>query len=129
MICESNDETNVLHKLLLTDRQVSGLRKAFVSCSSTNVEFSKTQLPRMMQSGGVISDISIFGNILLSVAEKGTIIARSFGEDFLDMQIDKFNKEYITGAGITLTNNEIKDIVKVIKSLEDKWILLKGTTR
>ena len=129
MICESNDETNVLHKLLLTDRQVSGLRKAFVSCSSANVEFSKTQLPRMMQSGGVISDISIFGNILLSVAEKGTIIARSFGEDFLDMQIDKFNKEYITGAGITLTNNEIKDIVKVIKSLEDKWILLKGTTR
>ena len=120
MNCESNDETNVLHKLLLTDRQVSGLRKAFISGSSANVEFSKTHLPRMMQSGGVISDIPISENILLSVAEKGTIIARNFGEDFLDMQIDKFNKEYITGAGITLTNNEIKDIVKVTKSLEDK---------
>ena len=33
-------------------------------------------------------------------------------------QIDKFNKEYITAEGleITLTNSEIKDIMKVIKS-------------
>ena len=31
--------------------------------------------------------------------------------------------------GITLTNNEIKDIIKVIKSLENRGILLKGTTR
>ena len=33
------------------------------------------------------------------------------------------------GAGITLTDNEIKDIIKVIKSLEKRGILLKGTTR
>ena len=33
------------------------------------------------------------------------------------------------GSGITLTNNEIKDIMKVIKSLENRGILLKGTTR
>ena len=32
------------------------------------------------------------------------------------------------GAGITWTNNEIKDIVKVIKSLENREILLKETT-
>ena len=31
--------------------------------------------------------------------------------------------------GITLTNNEIKDIMKVITSLENRGILLKGTTR
>ena len=28
-----------------------------------------------------------------------------------------------------LTNNEIKDIIKIIKSLENREILLKGTTR
>ena len=33
------------------------------------------------------------------------------------------------GAGITLTNNEIKDIIKLIKSLENRGILLKETTR
>ena len=31
-------------------------------------------------------------------------------------------------TGITLTNNEIKDIMKVVKSLENREILLKGTT-
>ena len=35
----------------------------------------------------------------------------------------------ITGSGITLRSNEIKDIMKVIKSLENRGILLKGTTR
>ena len=34
----------------------------------------------------------------------------------------------ITGSGITLRNNEIKYIIKVIKSLENIVILLKGTT-
>ena len=32
-------------------------------------------------------------------------------------------------AGITLTDNEMKDITKVIKSLENRGILLKGTTK
>ena len=39
------------------------------------------------------------------------------------------NKEYITGSGIALANNEIKDIMKVIRSLENRGNLLKGTTR
>ena len=46
----------------------------------------------------------IFGKILSSVAEKGTDIARKLGEKLLDKQIDRFNKEYVTGSGITLTN-------------------------
>ena len=35
----------------------------------------------------------------------------------------------VLGQGKILTDNEIKDIVKVIKSLENREILLKGTTR
>ena len=38
-------------------------------------------------------------------------------------------KNLFTGSGITLTDNEIKDIIKVIKSLENRGILIKGTTR
>ena len=33
------------------------------------------------------------------------------------------------GWGITLTNNEIKEIMKVINSLENRVSLIKGTTR
>ena len=34
----------------------------------------------------------------------------------------------VTGTGITLTNNEMKDIIKITKSLENIGISLKGTT-
>ena len=33
------------------------------------------------------------------------------------------------GSGLMLTNNDIKDIVKVIRSLENRGILLKGTSK
>ena len=35
----------------------------------------------------------------------------------------------VKGSGITLTNHEIKDIIKVIKSLESRGISLKEITR
>ena len=35
----------------------------------------------------------------------------------------------VSGSGITLTNHEIKEIIKVIKSLENRGISLKETTR
>ena len=34
-----------------------------------------------------------------------------------------------TGSGITLTNDEIKDIMEQLKSLENRGILMKGTTK
>ena len=33
------------------------------------------------------------------------------------------------GSKITLTNNEAKDIMKIITCLENRWILLKGTSK
>ena len=49
-----DDETNFLHKLLLTNRQVTNLRKAFANKSSTNIKLSKTQLSKVVQSGGFL---------------------------------------------------------------------------
>ena len=51
-------------------RIVSKIRKAFANCSSATTKFSKTQLPRIVQSGGILHDISIFGNILSSITKK-----------------------------------------------------------
>ena len=45
----------------------------------------------MLQFGGVIRDILIFGNIS-NLATKGVDTARNLGKDFLDKKIDKFNK-------------------------------------
>ena len=51
MIGNSGDNTNFPHELLLTNRQVSNLRKAFAKNTSTDMKLSKTQLSKMMQSG------------------------------------------------------------------------------
>ena len=39
-----NNETNFPHELLLTDRQVSGLRKSFANNSSADIKLPKTIL-------------------------------------------------------------------------------------
>ena len=70
-------------------------------------------------------------NILSRVAKKGTNKTRSLEKDFWHKQTDKFNKVQITGedSKVTLTNNGQKDIVKVIKSLQNGGILFKGATK
>ena len=49
-----DDETNFSHKLLLFNRQVSNLRKAFANYLSTDIKLSKTQWSKTIQSGGFL---------------------------------------------------------------------------
>ena len=69
----SNDENNFLHKLLLTNTQVSRLHKAFANGSSANIKLSKTQLHKIKQSGGFLgrllgpllkTGLPLIGNVL-----------------------------------------------------------------
>ena len=53
-MCNSDDETNFPHKLLLTNRQVLNLRKAFSNYLSTGIKLSKTQLSKMIQLEGFL---------------------------------------------------------------------------
>ena len=57
MTGNSNDESNFPHKLLLTNRQVANLYKAFANYSSTDIKLSKTQLFKMIQSGGFLGKL------------------------------------------------------------------------
>ena len=54
MVVNSNDNTNFPYELLLTNRQVSNLRKAFAKNTSTDIKLPKTQLSKMIQSGGFL---------------------------------------------------------------------------
>ena len=49
-----DDENNFPHKLLLTNRQVENLRKAFANHFSTDIKLSKTLFSKMIQSGGFL---------------------------------------------------------------------------
>ena len=49
-----DDETNFPHKLLLTNRQVGNIPKAFANHLSADIKLSKTQLLKIIQSGGFL---------------------------------------------------------------------------
>ena len=49
MIGNSDYEANFPHKLLLTNRQVASLCKAFVKHASTDIKLSKAQLTKMQK--------------------------------------------------------------------------------
>ena len=62
IISNSNDETSFPHELLLTNRQVVNFRKAFANNSSADIKLSKTQLSKIIQSGGFLG--SLLGPLL-----------------------------------------------------------------
>ena len=47
VVGNSSDETNLPHKLLLTDAQVARILKAFTNNSSTNIKLLRAQLSKI----------------------------------------------------------------------------------
>ena len=117
----------------MTDRQVAHIRKAFANNLSTDVKFSKTQLLKMSQSGRLL------GNLLSKLAGPLMKVAMPLAKDILaplgltaDMSaIDGSIKKKILGSGTTtliISNDEMNDITKIVKSLENSGVLLKGVS-
>ena len=133
MVGNSNDNTNLSHKLLLTDRQVANIRKVFANNLSTDVKFSKTQLLKMSQSGGFL------GNLLSKLADPLMKVAMPLAKNVLAplvltaamSAIDGSIKKKMLGSGTTtliISNDEMNDITKIVKSLEDSVVILKGVS-
>ena len=82
VVGDSNDENNFPNNLLLTNTQVSKLRKAFVTGLSANIKLSKTQLHKIGHSGGFLGRLSglllktglpLIGNVLKPLAKSALI--------------------------------------------------------
>ena len=76
-----DNETNFPHKLLLTNRQVSNLRKAFANHSSTDIKLSKTQLSKMIQSGGFL--VRLLGPLLKAGPPSMVNVIKSLAKSIL----------------------------------------------
>ena len=74
-----DDETNFPHKLLLTNRQVANLRKAFANHLSTDIRLSKTQLSKTIQSGGFLHRLlrSLLKTVLALIKNMIKLLAKS----------------------------------------------------
>ena len=71
MIGNSDNETNFPHKLLLSNRQVANIRKAFANHRSTDIKLSKAQLSKVIQLGGFL------GRLLGSLLRTGLPLMKS----------------------------------------------------
>ena len=75
MVGNSNDNTNFPHELLLTNRQVANIRKAFAKNTSTDIKLSKTQLSKMIQSGGFLGNL--LGKLAGPLMKVATTLAKN----------------------------------------------------
>ena len=135
MVSNSNDNANFPHELLLTNRQVANIRKAFAKNTSTDIKLSRTQLSKMIQSGRLLGNLlGKLAGPLMKVAmplAKNVLapLGTSAAMSAIDGSIKK--KKKMLGSGTTtliISNDEMNDILKIVKSLEDSGLLLKGVS-
>ena len=127
MIGNSDDETNFPHKLLLTNRQVPNLRKAFANHTSTDIQLSKAQLTKM-QKGGFLRFLAPLLNsglpLLKSVVKPLAMLGLTATASATDAAINK----KILGSGnhttLVISNDDMQDLLKIVKSLENSGLLL-----
>ena len=133
-----DNETNFSHQVLLTDRQVANIRKAFENHSSVDIKLSKTQLSKMMQSGGFLgrllgpllkTGVPLIKNVSKPLAKSVLIpLGLTAAASARDAGIHK----KISGSGhnttLIISNGEMNDIIEIVKSLEDSGLFLKGVT-
>ena len=138
MIGDSNNKINFSHELLLRDRQVSSIRKVFSNNSSANIKFSKAQLSKMIQSGGFLgkllgpllkTGLPLIKNVIKPLAKSVLIpLGLTAAASAADVGIHK----KILGSGNTTTiiisNKDMEDLIKIVKSLENSGLLLNGVT-
>ena len=133
MVSNSNDNTNFPHELLLTNRQVANIGKAFAKNISTDIKLSKTQLSKMIQSGG------FFGNLLGKLAGPLMKVAMPLAKNVLAplrlsaamSAINGSIRKKMLGSGVAtliISNDEMDDILKIVRSLENSGVLLKGVS-
>ena len=130
MVGNSNDNTNFPHELLLTKRQVANIRKAFARNTSTDIKLSKTQLSKMIQSGGFLG--SLLGKLAGPLMKVAIPLAKNVLAPLgVSAAIDGSIKKKMLGSGTTtiiISNDEMDDLLKIVKSLEDSNVLLKGVS-
>ena len=133
LIGNSDDDANFPHKLLLTNRQVANIRKAFANHTSTDINVSKAQLTKM-EKGGFLRFLAPLLKsglpLLKSVIKPLAILCLTAAASATDAAINKQKKILGSGNDATLiiSNDDVQVLLKIVKSLEDSGILLDGIT-
>ena len=121
------------HELLLTTRQNNKLRNAINNNLATNIKLSKAQIKKLIQSGGFLGKLlsKLPGPLMKVAMPLAKNVLASLGLTAAMSAIDGSIQKKIHGSGVKLIieQEDMNDIIKIIESLENSGILLKGVTK
>ena len=141
-VVTGDNESTFPHKLLLTNTQIPNLCKAFANYLSTDIKLSKTQLATVIQSVGFLA--RLLGSLLKTGLPliKNIIKLLALGLTAAASAADAGIHKKVLGSGhnrpsssashnttLIISNDEMEDIIKIVKSLEDYGLLLKGVSK
>ena len=122
------------YELLLKTRQKTKLRNAFNNNISTDLKVSKAQMSKIIHSGGFLGSLlsKLAGPLRKVAIPLAKNVLAPLGITAAASAIDGGIQTKINGSGITtliISNEEMNHIMKIVQSLEDFNILLKGVTK
>ena len=140
--------------MLLTNTQVSRLPKTFTSNSAANINLSKTELHKIGQSGGFLSRLlgpllktgmPLIGNVLKSLPKRilirlgltaaapstdTAIHKKMFGSGRIAKVSDcTRHSDLALHTTLIISNEVMEDIMKIVKSLGESGLLIKGVNK
>ena len=122
-----------LHELLLTTRQNTKLRNAINNNSATDIKLSKVQIKKIIQSGGFLGKLlsKLAGPLMKVALPLAKNVLAPLGLTAAMSAIDGSIQKKIHGSGVKLIieQEDMNDIMKIIKALENSDILLKGVKK
>ena len=121
------------HELFLTTRQSIKLRNAINNNMSTDIKFSKAQLKKLIQSGGFLDSLlSKIAGPLMKVAmplAKNVLAPLGLTAAMSAKDGGIQRKMRVEGIKLMIDNEDMNDIMKIIKALEKSGTLLSGVSR
>ena len=120
--------------MLLTTRQKTKLRNAINNNTSTDLKVSRAQISKITQSGGFLG--SLFSKLVDPLIKVAIPLAKNVlaplgitaAASAIDAGIQK--KRRVSGTTtLTISNEEMNDIMKIVQALEHSNILLNGVTK
>ena len=132
------DVNDLPHELLLTTRQKTKVRNAFSNNMSTDLNLSKAQISKIIQSGEFLSKLlgpllktglPLIKNVIKPLANSVLIsLGLTAAASAADAGIRKIILGSRNAATLVIANNEMERIIKIAKFLEDSGVFLKGVT-
>ena len=127
------------HELLLTTRQNTKLRNALNNNSSTDIKLSKAQIKKIIQSGRFLGKLSskLAGPLMKVALPLAKNVLAPLGLTAAMSAIDGIRQKKIHGSGATkgagvkliIEQEDMNDIMKIIKVPENSGILLKEVNK